>query len=105
MPLLRNILITCGAFWFSLLTVVWFSLPFIRLGNGIIYGGGVLGGIAEGLMTSMDRALAAALAGALVTAFVISPKPQLWAFVAAAMYIDHPPVRSHWVLPPTSRDR
>jgi hypothetical protein len=51
------------------------------------------------------RALAAALAGALVTAFVISPKPQLWAFVAAAMYIVHPPVHSHWVLPPTSRDR
>ena len=54
MPSLRNILITCGAFWFSLQTVVLFSLPFIRLGNGIIYGGGVLGGIAEGLMTAMD---------------------------------------------------
>jgi len=101
----RNLLISLGAFWFSLEIGVLITIPLAMLNNGRIYHDGVLDAIAEGLMTSMGMALGAVLAATLVMLAVLSLKPQRWAFLVAVLYVTRAHGRHHWVVPPSARDR
>jgi hypothetical protein len=100
----RNLLVTLGAFWLSLQTVVLFAWLFGRLNNGVIYGDGVLDAILMGVMTSMGRAVAAALAAGLVTLSAASQKPERWAIIIATLYLAKAPTQ-HWHMSPRAWDR
>jgi hypothetical protein len=97
----QKLLITFGAFWLSLQTVVLFAWIFGKLNTGVIYGDGVLDAIAMGVMTSMGRALAAALGTAIVALSIDSPKPERWAFIVAFLYVSGTAIRLllHWHSP------
>jgi len=98
----QKLLITLGAFWLSLQTVVLLAWIFGKLNTGVIYGDGVLDAIAMGIMTSMGRALAAAFGTVLVMRSVGSPKPERWAFIVAFLYVLGTAIRLllHWHSPP-----
>ena len=105
MSLIRNTLISFGAFWLSLWTVAPLGWPFDKLNNGITYGDSVLSTFAMGVMTSMGRTLAAVVAGVLVTVIISGRKSQLWALFVAVLYVVDAPLRYHWFSSPTSSDR
>jgi len=89
----QKLLITLGAVWLSLQTVVLFAWIFGKLNTGVIYGNGVLATIAMGMMISMGRALAALLGTVLVMRSVESPKPERWALIVALLYALMPTIR------------
>jgi hypothetical protein len=103
---IRNLLISFGAFWLSLMTVVPFALLFGKFTSRFIYGDGVLDAILAGAMESTGRTLAAIFGGLLVLIFADSPKKLRWAFIVAILYVLDAPFRSfHWHIPPTWWDR
>ena len=83
----RNLLISCGAFWFSLQFVKLLALLSGRAGAVITYRDGVGGAIAMGVMMSMGRAVCAAIGGAIVSFAAIGSKPHRWAAVVALLYL------------------
>lgn len=105
MSTVRNILISCGVFWLSLLVAGLLIWPFSKINDGIIYGDGVLSAIAMGVMSSVARTIAAMFAGAFVTLIIPSRKPEGWALIVGVLYIIGAPVRFHWGNPATGFDR
>jgi hypothetical protein len=105
MTLVRNILITLGAFLLSVWMVVPLAWLFGKLNSRIIYGDGVLDAIAMGIMTSLGRAFAAIVAAAIVTLTTTGRRPERWGLILAILYVVDAPVRFHWHLPLTGWDR
>jgi hypothetical protein len=105
LPTVRNILITCGAFWLSLWTVAPLVWLFSKLNDKVIYGDSVVEAVAMGAMTSMGPSFGAILAGLLVTFTADGRKPERWALAVATLYVIDAPVRHHWHLGPTPWDR
>ena len=83
----RNILISCGAFWFSLQFATLLALLFGKASSGITYGDGFFGAIAMGAMMSMGRAICAGIGGAIVSFAAIGSKRHRWAGVVALLYL------------------
>jgi hypothetical protein len=102
----RNLLISFGAFWLSLMTVWPFVLLFGKFTSRFIYGDGVLDAILAGAMESTGRTLAAIFGGLLVLIFADSAKKLRWAFIVPILYVLDAPFRSfHWKIQPTRFDR
>jgi hypothetical protein len=102
----RNLLLSFGAFWLSLMTVGPFFLLFGKFTSRFIYGDGVLDAILAGAIESIGRTLAAIFGGLLVLKFADSPKKLRWAFIVPILYVLDAPFRSfHWQIPPTRFDR
>ena len=102
---IRNFLITFGAFWLSLWTVPPFSWVFGKLNEHFIYSDNVFSMSIMGVMTSMGRAVSAILAAAIVDVAADSEKPERWAYLIAVLYVVDAPVRyGRWYVPPTVLD-
>lgn len=103
----RNILISFGAFWLSFWIVFPLSWPLDRFFNwlGIVYSESVFSAIAMGVVISRDRTLAAVFAGVLVALVIPGRRSQHWALIVAALYAIDFHTRVHWALPPTAWDR
>jgi len=106
MSVIRNALISLGAFWLSLWAAWIFQLPsYDKLINAVVRDETVLTAVAMGVLSSTGRTLAAILAGILVTLIVSGRKPELWALIVAVLYVVDAPVRHHWGYPATAWDR
>ena len=103
---IRNFLVTFGAFWLSLWTVSLFSWLFGKLNEHFIYSDNVFSMVMMGVMMSMGRAVSAILAAAIVVVSADSEKPERWAYIIAVLYVVDAPVRyGRWYVSPTVLDR
>jgi hypothetical protein len=103
---IRNILVSCGAFWVSLWVAELIGWPFDKLSNQIVYGDSIFSAIALGIVISVPKSIAAALTGVIVTMVVVSRRSEPWALFAAVLYVvTDVPVRHHSVYPVNSWDR
>ena len=103
---IRNFLLTFGAFWLSLWTVQLFAWLFGKLNDHFIYTDNVFSMGMMGVMTSTGRAVSAIIAAAIVSVTADSEKPERWAYLIAVLYVVDAPVRyGRWYVPPTVLDR
>lgn len=86
MTVVRNLLITCGAFWLSLWIRAALDPLFGKLNEGIIYGDSQMAAVALGVALSLANAVAAIIAAGIVIVSVDSPRPLRWAACIALFY-------------------
>ena len=87
MKTVRNILISIGAFWLSVLFVAPFDRMFSKITDWIMFGNGPFLRTEMGIMSALGNAFAAMIGGSIVTLTVEARKPQLWAVVVVVLYV------------------
>jgi hypothetical protein len=83
----RNILISIGAFWLSVLFVAPFDRMFSKMTDWIMFENGPFFKTELGIMSSLGSAFAAMIGGSIATLTVDARKPQLWAVAIALLYV------------------